>query len=207
MLAPGKGEPCSRFDICPVNAVIVAISRPALPSARVSRMAAASKGRGMAMYGRTTRRMALAALVVMVAGSAALGAGHSASAKDNAKYIGDYGNKAAFKATCEGGGGTFIEDDGYGNTECHYPDGTWIECDANGNDCWYTPPSIPAPPSGIQRPPTGGTIISAPIVDGTTQHGDSGEAASAGDQDSIKVKSRSDRKSKKRGHHGKRRKH
>jgi hypothetical protein len=155
-------------------------------------MAAASEDGGMAMNGRTTRRMALAALVVMVSGSLALGTGHSASATDNAEYVGDFGSKAAFRRACEGDGGTFIEDR-YGNTECHFPDGSWFECDANGNDCWYTPESIPAPPSGIQLPPTGGMIISAPIVDGTTQHGDS------------KVESGSDQKSKKRGHRGKRR--
>ena len=30
--------------------------------------------------------------------------------------------------------------DGIGNTNCHFPDGTWTQCDENGNDCWITPP-------------------------------------------------------------------
>ena len=47
-------------------------------------------------------------------------------------------------------GSAFI-DDGNGNTECHFKDGSWTECDANGGDCWHTPPPK------LQTP--GGTIV------------------------------------------------
>jgi hypothetical protein len=64
--------------------------------------------------------------------------GASAAEDDGAVYTGGYGSRAGFKKVCDGAKGTFI-DDGNGNTECHFPDGGWTECDANGGDCWYTP--------------------------------------------------------------------
>ena len=51
----------------------------------------------------------------------------------------DFGSAEGFRLECEHLGGTYSED-GIGNTNCPYPDGTWTQCDANGNDCWITPP-------------------------------------------------------------------
>lgn len=66
-------------------------------------------------------------------------------AKDATKRP-DYGSKSQFKLECELLGGTFSED-GLGNTECHFSDGSWIECDASGSDCWYTPAGRPVDPA------------------------------------------------------------
>jgi hypothetical protein len=81
------------------------------------------------------RRMFLVALVVMVA---LVHVGHD-SASATAHKRPDFGSAEGFMLECELLGGTYSED-GIGNTNCHYPDGTWTQCDANGNDCWITPP-------------------------------------------------------------------
>jgi hypothetical protein len=81
------------------------------------------------------RRMFLATLVIMVA-LVQVGP-DGANAAGNSRP--DFGSREGFKLECELLGGTFSED-GLGNTNCHYPDGTWTQCDANGNDCWITPP-------------------------------------------------------------------
>jgi hypothetical protein len=85
-----------------------------------------------------TRRMFLAALVMM----AALVHAGSESASATAHKRPDFGSAEGFRLECELLGGTYSED-GIGNTNCHYPDGTWTQCDANGNDCWITPPRTP----------------------------------------------------------------
>lgn len=137
------------------------------------------------------RRILAAALIVMV-GFAAQSTAQSASAKEAQKIPG-YGSKAKFQAYCESLGGTFIED-GLGNTECHYPDGGWTECDANGNDCWYTP-QRPAPPMGLPNSDIAGSIVTAPIVDGTDQNTD---------DDRVKARAKH-HKGKAHGRHGKKR--
>jgi hypothetical protein len=136
------------------------------------------------------RQILFGALFVLVATLAALSTGQSVSAKD-AQKIPDYSSKAGFKDLCEAIDGTFSED-GLGNTECHYPDGGWTECDANGKDCWYTP-ARPAPPTGIGD----GTIPSVPIVDGTEQN------TAGDDQQIIKAKHHKGKKGKTHGHHRK----
>ncbi len=88
---------------------------------------------------RGIRRVFFAVLVMMVA-LAQLGA-DSASATAHKRP--DFGSAEGFRLECELLGGTYSED-GIGNTNCHYPDGTWTQCDANGNDCWITPPARPA---------------------------------------------------------------
>jgi hypothetical protein len=89
----------------------------------------------------TRRRMlgALAGALAILAGSAT-----RSEAKDATKRP-DYGSKGQFQLECELLGGTFSED-GLGNTECHFSDGSWIECDASGKDCWYTPAALPPGP-------------------------------------------------------------
>jgi hypothetical protein len=87
-----------------------------------------------------TRRMFLAALVMM----AALVHAGSESASATAHKRPDFGSAEGFRLECELLGGTYSED-GIGNTNCHYPDGTWTQCDANGNDCWITPPRTRLP--------------------------------------------------------------
>jgi hypothetical protein len=76
------------------------------------------------------------ALLVMVVAFAQLGP-EPVSATAHKRP--DFGSAEGFKLECELLGGTYSED-GIGNTNCHYPDGTWTQCDANGNDCWITPP-------------------------------------------------------------------
>jgi hypothetical protein len=93
------------------------------------------------------RRVVLAALMVMVA-LATVGA-NTPSAADHKRP--DFGSAEGFRLECELLGGTYSED-GIGNTNCHYPDGTWTQCDANGNDCWVTPPRR-RPPSAWQEHP------------------------------------------------------
>jgi hypothetical protein len=109
------------------------------------------------------RRALFAALVVIVA---LVHAGSdSASAAGNKRP--DFGSKEGFKLECELLGGTFSED-GLGNTNCHYPDGTWTQCDANGNDCWITtrPPADPLDLDDVTHgevtTDVGGTSAAAP---------------------------------------------
>src|SRR5918998_6829707 len=84
------------------------------------------------------RRLSCALLVIVVA-LAQLGP-EAASATAHKRP--DFGSAEGFRLECELLGGTYSED-GIGNTNCHYPDGTWTQCDANGNDCWITPPRTP----------------------------------------------------------------
>ena len=131
-----------------------------------------------------TRRLILGALVVMVAASTALGGAAGASAADATKRP-DYGGKAGFKLECEALGGTFSED-GIGNTNCHWPDGGWTQCDANGNDCWYTPRQVP---SGVQGPNVGTVIEVTTDVGGTVSPPTAGQRIAApDDQKPAKVK-------------------
>lgn len=103
---------------------------------------------------QATRRWLLGALVVMVAATTGLGIGAvSAAEDDGAYYTGGYGSRAGFKRVCENANGTFI-DDGNGNTECHFKDGSWTECDANGGDCWHTPPPKKLEPLGTNVEPS-----------------------------------------------------
>ncbi len=105
-----------------------------------------------------TRRWILSALVVGVALTTLGTGGASAAEDDGAYYTGGYGSRAGFKKVCDGAKGTFI-DDGNGNTECHYKDGSWTECDANGGDCWFTPPAkLQTPNDPIVEP---GTAVAA----------------------------------------------
>jgi hypothetical protein len=138
-----------------------------------------------------TRRMILGVAVVMVA-SASLGTAHSVSAAD-AKKIPDHGSKANFKLNCEDIEGTFSED-GIGNTNCHYPTGSWTQCDENGKDCWYTPPPKSTQPTdpwdshtgagGEATADVGGTHAPAPVVVGPTAPiAQPSVTAPAGDQD------------------------
>jgi hypothetical protein len=101
-----------------------------------------------------TRRWLLSALVVAVVAATAPGSGDGARAAGDSHKRPDYGSKLAFKLECELLGGTFSED-GIGNTYCDTPYGGVIECDANGNDCWYSPGDEAAGPGGFPRPPFG----------------------------------------------------
>ena len=106
-----------------------------------------------------TRRMFLVALVMMVA----LVHAGSDSASATAHKRPDFGSAEGFRLECELLGGTYSED-GIGNTNCHYPDGTWTQCDANGNDCWITPPRT--------RPGTEPLVLDdVTIGEATTDHG------------------------------------
>ena len=99
-----------------------------------------------------TRRWILGALVVAVGLTGSGSGGASAAEDDGAVYTGGYGSRAGFKKVCDGAKGTFI-DDGNGNLECHFKDGGWTECDANGGDCWYTPPAkVQTPDDSIVEP-------------------------------------------------------
>jgi hypothetical protein len=101
-----------------------------------------------------TRRWFLGALVVMVA-AMSLGPGNGVSAEDNAHQVFDHKSKANFQSFCKNQGGTFGED-GLGNTSCTFKDGSWTECDANGNDCWHTPAPRQAQPFDPFDPYHGG---------------------------------------------------
>lgn len=146
------------------------------------------------MNGQQVQRIVLAATMVLGA-TAALGAGQIASAKD-AVRVSDFGTKAAFEASCEVLGGSFSED-GIGNTNCDADDGGWTQCDANGNDCWYTPPDRLAPQTGGQSSQIDGTIISAPIVVGSTPRNN---------HQVTKAQLSGGHDGKKHGHHGKKHK-
>ncbi len=89
-------------------------------------------------------------LVVLVAASAALGTGHGASAveDDGAYPIDGYTSAEDFKLMCEIMDGTYSKDK-YGNTNCEYPDGSWTQCDSNGQDCWRGPARLQRP--GVEQ--------------------------------------------------------
>src|SRR5918994_3542237 len=93
------------------------------------------------MHQRQGIRRFCCALLVMVVAVAQLGP-ESASATAHKRP--DFGSAEGFRLECELLGGTYSED-GIGNTNCHYPDGAWTQCDANGNDCWITPPRTRLP--------------------------------------------------------------
>src|SRR5215207_9292983 len=105
------------------------------------------------------RRLCCALLVIVVA-LAQLGP-ESASATAHKRP--DFGSAEGFRLECELLGGTYSED-GIGNTNCHYPDGTWTQCDANGNDCWITPPRT--------RPGTALDLDEVTAGEVTADHGD-----------------------------------
>ena len=126
------------------------------------------------MHGQLlTRRVFLAALVTMVA----LIHGESVAEGSQSHPRPDFGSAEGFRLECELLGGTFSAD-GIGNTNCHYPDGTWTQCDANGNDCWITPPARSRPTSepidlddvelGEVATDIGGTSVVGPDVAGPT---------------------------------------
>jgi hypothetical protein len=137
--------------------------------------------------------MFLAALVMMVA---VVQAGPDAASATAHKRP-DFGSAEGFRLECELLGGTYSED-GIGNTNCHYPDGTWTQCDANGNDCWVTPPARPAAESLDLDDPTTGEV--------TTDQGEQSATAPetvgptvAADRDEKPAKAKSKRaKGKKR---------
>jgi hypothetical protein len=154
------------------------------------------------------RRVILGALVALVAASV-LGPGYGASAADDgARPRPDYGSKELFKLECELLGGTFSED-GIGNTNCHYPGG-WVQCDANGRDCWHTPTSWQRP-SGIEQTygetvaeattNDGGKETSTPALDSPTTAGAYLGVVNTDDQESKAKgkKSKKGKKGKKRG--------
>ncbi len=135
------------------------------------------------------------ALLVMVVALAQLGP-ESASATAHKRP--DFGSAEGFRLECELLGGIYSED-GIGNTNCHYPDGTWTQCDANGNDCWITPSA---------RPPAA-SLDSDDVTTGeaTIDHGDTsatapetvGPTAVAADDEEKPVKAKAKRaKGKKR---------
>src|SRR5918998_5753627 len=119
------------------------------------------------------RRLSCALLVIVVA-LAQLGP-EAASATAHKRP--DFGSAEGFRLECELLGGTYSED-GIGNTNCHYPDGTWTQCDANGNDCWITPPTRPRPTTepidledaalGEATTDVGGTTVPSPDTGGPT---------------------------------------
>jgi len=142
----------------------------------------------------------------MVAAVVALGDGQGANAE--AKKIPDHKGKDIFKLNCTSHGGTFSED-AWGNTNCHWPGGGWTQCDANGNDCWYTPPPKQSDPIGPWDPyvgtggeattATGETNTSSPGGDDATpSHAGLSVAAHDEDQDQNTSKSRT-KKGKKGG--------
>jgi hypothetical protein len=158
-----------------------------------NRMTAGDAGETAMDRPQPRRTIAHAALIALMIGVAMLGAGPSASAKD-AQKIPDYHSAADFRYTCELLGGTYMED-GLGNTECHYSDGSWTECDANGQDCWYTPARL--------APPVDGVIPSVPIVDDSKPDSDGGSATVNDDHSSTHAKHHKGQKGKKHGQHGK----
>lgn len=109
------------------------------------------------------RRWGIVMLTVLVL-TVAAGWGQHASAveDDGARPRPDYGSKELFKLECEGLSGKFSEDK-YGNTNCHHGSGTWVQCDANGNDCWVTPASYQAPSDMRQGYPEQGPVMADPI--------------------------------------------
>jgi len=136
------------------------------------------------------RRLCSAVLVLMVV-LAQLGS-DSVSAAGHKRP--DFGSAEGFRLECELLGGTYSED-GIGNTNCHYPDGTWTQCDANGNDCWITPPRTrPAAEPldlgdvtvGEATTDQGGTSATAPETVGPT-------VAAVHDEKSAKAKSKRSR--------------
>jgi hypothetical protein len=138
-------------------------------------------------------RLVPAALVAMVV---LVGAG-SPSAADHKRP--DFGSAEGFELECELLGGTYSED-GIGNTNCHYPDGTWTQCDANGNDCWVTPPRRRPPAAWQDHADVVGlgevtTDVGRPSA-GTPEHAGQILAVAAHDQKSDKTKNA-------KGKHGK----
>jgi hypothetical protein len=94
---------------------------------------------------RPPRPWPILALTLLLATAAVLGASDLASveANDGSYPRPGYGSKEAFQLECELLGGTFWVDE-HGNTNCR-GSGRWVQCDANGNDCWVTPTQGPLP--------------------------------------------------------------
>jgi hypothetical protein len=94
------------------------------------------------------RRSLFGALVSLVTGSVLGHSGHTVeAAKNNPTPRPDYASKEAFRLECILLGGTFSED-ANGNTNCHYPGG-WVQCDANGKDCWHQRTAWSLSPGGV----------------------------------------------------------
>jgi hypothetical protein len=132
-----------------------------------------------------SRRFFMATLVMV---ALALVGSDSASAASHKRP--DFGSAEGFRLECELLGGTFSAD-GLGNTNCHYPDGTWIQCDANGNDCWITP-SRTRPPAETLDPDDISVGEATTDVDGTSVVGpdSAGHALDAADRDKKPAKNR-----------------
>ena len=155
---------------------------------------------------QANRRRFLGALAALVTAIPPFGAVHPAGAKDNARPRPDYGSKGAFKAECELLGGTYSKDR-YGNTNCRFPDGTWIQCDANGNDCWITDAARPQLPGGQNvydgsfqqvAASDGGTQPPDPAADDPSLTIDHGAAPADNRQPMIETKYRKRRSGRKR---------
>jgi hypothetical protein len=160
-----------------------------------------------------TQRVILGALMVLVAASAAFGAGYGASAaNDGARPRPDYASKEAFRLECELLGGTFSVDRD-GNTNCHYPGG-WVQCDANGKDCWHTPTSW-QPPTGAGNSNDGWVDVVArdgegaepkrPGVNGASAASEPHVVAATSAEQKAAAKHAKGKKGRKRGYRGKRR--
>jgi hypothetical protein len=113
-----------------------------------------------------------------------------ARASDNARPRPDFGSKEQFATECELLDGEFSED-GLGNTNCDYEDGSWTQCDANGNDCWHTPASRSVPNDNVLVPPAAlapDQSRSQPVTDGGPGDPHPGITTAGDDQHSSKGK-------------------
>lgn len=108
------------------------------------------------------RRWGIVMLTVLVL-TVAAGLGQHASAvkDDGAHPRPDYGSKELFKLECEALGGRFWVDQ-YGNTNCR-GSGVWVQCDANGKDCWVTPTGYQPPSDMRPGSPDQGPVMADPI--------------------------------------------
>lgn len=143
---------------------------------------------------RTIGQMVAAAAVAVVVVGSLVGV-----AEADQKLPGGFGSRAKFKYECKAEGGTFI-DDGLGNLECHFPEGSWTECDSNGNDCWFMPAPKTTPSVGVEDPlgvmGIGGMNTADPTVDSATPS-DAGQRVAAPDDDPEPAKHVKGKKGKK----------
>lgn len=154
----------------------------------------------------TLQRGILGALVVIVAATSVTGSVQGAP-DDGARKTTDYADADTFKMTCEVNEGDFYIDSG-GNTNCDWPGGQWTQCDANGKDCWTTPPpkklepiDVSVPAAGeIATPDEGSGEAPPPAVDSPTSAQPSLVAAADDqEQDHGKRKGKHGKKGKKSG--------
>ena len=62
-----------------------------------------------------------------------------------AEVVDGFGSGENFKLGCEAvAGGKYVVDGD--NTTCFFRDGSRMDCDVNGGNCWYTPPPRKKPP-------------------------------------------------------------